>query len=107
MTAQERSKDKRLRRVYGITLAEYLRLLKYQKGVCYVCRRPPVRYALAVDHEHVKNDKRFQGKECRNRVRGLLCWACNKLIAKARDNAERLHRAAEYLQNPPARKILK
>lgn len=44
--------DKRLQRVYGITLAEYEERLAAQNGVCKICLRPPGLNRLAVDHDH-------------------------------------------------------
>ena len=32
-------------------------------------------------------------------VRGLVCWACNSLLKKGRDNPEILESAARYLRN--------
>lgn len=52
MTPEEIKADKRLQRTYGITLAEYNQKLKDQGGVCWICRRPPVKYRLNVDHNH-------------------------------------------------------
>src|SRR5216683_6936514 len=47
---------------YGLTLAEYDTLFAAQEGLCAICRRPPGKKSLAVDHEHGTG-----------RVRGLLC----------------------------------
>lgn len=52
MTAEEIKADKRLQRTYGITLAEYNKMLADQQGGCAICHRPPSHIRLAVDHDH-------------------------------------------------------
>lgn len=44
--------DKRLRRAYGITLAEYNKMLARQGGGCWICGSQPKTRRLAVDHSH-------------------------------------------------------
>lgn len=107
LTPQERAKDRRLRRIYGITWLEYCALLRAQKGGCAICGRKPTRNLLSVDHHHVLADKKHRGVECRDRVRGLLDFQCNRALGKFRDNPEILRRAADYLENPPAVAVLK
>ena len=107
MTQQQKAKDKRLKKTYGISLAEYNKILKFQRGRCAICNNPPTGRALSIDHKHIKQDKRHRGAECRARVRGLICWADNVAIAKFRDDPIRLRRAAEFLEDPPAQKVLK
>jgi hypothetical protein len=89
--AARTARDNYLRRRYGITEAEYEAILKAQKGVCWICSKPP--------------KKRRQ--ETRKRVRGLLCWACNGAISKFKDDPVRLSNAAKYCKQWPAQKILK
>jgi len=45
--------SKRLERTYGITLAEYEQRLADQGGVCAICKKPPGKNRLSVDHDHV------------------------------------------------------
>lgn len=46
--------DKRLQRTYGITLADYDRMLKEQNGGCWICGKPPKENKrLHVDHDHI------------------------------------------------------
>lgn len=52
VSAKDRAADQRLRRLYGITLSEYNRMLRSQGGRCAICRRPPKKLRLAVDHNH-------------------------------------------------------
>jgi len=85
-------RDKYLRRTYGITQADYDTMLRKQRGVCAICKKPPKEGKnLQVDHDHVTQ-----------LVRGLLCWSCNhRFIGRERDPV-RFDNGAEYLRNPPA-----
>jgi hypothetical protein len=47
---RERHALTRIGRIYALSEEQYRRLLKEQKGVCAICRRPPRRRALCVDH---------------------------------------------------------
>jgi hypothetical protein len=72
MTPEERSEYHRtynLRRLYGMTVAEYEARLEAQGGVCALCHEPPRSRRLAVDHCH------DTGK-----VRGLLHIECNRSL---------------------------
>lgn len=60
---------RKLWRKFGITLEQYDAMLQHQGGVCALCRNPPKKKVLVVDHNH-KNGK----------VRGLLCDACNRAL---------------------------
>ncbi len=84
-------------RTYDITAEEYKRLYKAQDGRCFICRRAfGITKRLAVDHDHKTGE-----------VRGLLCSPCNNMLGLiGRDDPEVFERAAEYLRNPPARKVL-
>jgi hypothetical protein len=79
-----------LKRKYGMTLAEYERILASQGGVCALCRRPPrPGISLHVDHEHTSN-----------RIRGLLCFQCNNALGDIEDNLAWLDAARYYLVGP-------
>ncbi len=108
-------RDKRLKRLYGISLEEYVALWKRQDGKCAICGIPldantvgkpgwheGVR--IEVDHEHNKN------KPIRQTVRGLLCggrWkGCNRRIGHMDDLAF-LEKVVIYIKNPPAQQVLK
>lgn len=95
MTPEEAKRDADLRRLYGITLADYRRLLFHQGGVCAVCARPPVNRALHVDHDHKTKI-----------VRGLLCFDCNSRVVGRQRDPEKLRAAARYLEDPPAAQVL-
>ena len=80
LLAQLRAK---LRQV-GMTLEEYRRRERVQKGKCKICRKKPRGHRLAVDHKDKK-------------ARGLLCIPCNLILGNAYDNPTTLRRAARYL----------
>jgi hypothetical protein len=91
MTPRERA----LKKKYGITVADYDRMLEAQNGVCWICKRPPKTRRLAVDHDHKK-----KGRES---VRALLCHRCNRGLRWFSDSPERLTTAAEYLRQYEAK----
>ncbi len=101
-----KQRDYDLLRKYGITVNEYEAMLAAQYGVCWICKEPPKKVRLAVDHKHVLRDKRQNPRDTRTRVRGLLCWGCNAALAKFKDDPERLRKAAEYIDTLPAQEIL-
>jgi len=79
-------RDKELRRVYGITEAQYEALLAAQDGRCGACGRPPARgRVLVVDHDHDTRE-----------IRGLLCARCNRALSTG---------LARYIADPPARTV--
>lgn len=87
MTARQRA----LWIKYRLSEEEYDSILKYQGGVCAGCGEPPRKTRLAVDHDHKTG-----------RIRGLLCWLCNRAIGILRDNARAATRLGAYLDAPPA-----
>lgn len=101
-------RDYSLNRKYGITATEYDAILKAQGGGCWICGKVPLegQNRLAVDHLHSKGEKKRNPREKRGRVRGLLCWGCNAAIGKFRDDITKLRKAAAYLEEWPAQKIL-
>jgi len=77
----------RLKKRYGLTLAQYNDMLASQGGVCAICRRQcESGRNLAVDHDHRTGE-----------VRGLLCRLCNQAIGQFRDNPITIWRALEYV----------
>lgn len=79
----------------GMTTEEYDKKLSDQGGVCEICRKPErvldkktgIVRNLAVDHCHYTD-----------RVRGLLCQACNISLGGFEDNKMNLMSAIEYLK---------
>jgi hypothetical protein len=84
------------RRTYGLTADEAARFEARLYGPCDICGdiesmvHGSAGPHLSVDHDH-KTGK----------VRGLLCFACNRAIGCGRDDPARLRKMAAYLENPP------
>lgn len=78
---------KHLKRLYGITVEDYDRMLQAQGGVCAACGSPPGERNFDVDHNHVTGA-----------VRGLLCHNCNVSIGYAKDDPSVLEKLAAYLR---------
>jgi hypothetical protein len=79
-----KNRAKHLRRFYGLTQPEFDRMAESQAGKCAICGTVPDR--LNVDHDHYTN-----------RIRGLLCGSCNRMIGLAKDDPARLAAAITYL----------
>ena len=81
------------KRVYGITLEEYLDLAEAQHFVCKLCGKENFAMGmnhsgcLVVDHDHKTGN-----------VRGLLCHNCNRALGLFQDDPELLFRASQYLK---------
>lgn len=84
----EKTRNRYLRS-YGISTAEYEKLLKNQKQCCAICLTPQAGLSkrLVVDHCHITK-----------RVCGLLCNPCNLAIGFLRENVKNAQRAVQYLQ---------
>lgn len=99
-------RDYSLRNKYGITLQEYDKMFRSQGRVCWICKRPPGRISLSVDHQHTLGEKSKSAEYRRQYVRGIICWRCNSGLQKFKDNADVLTRAGEYIRIKPFRVIL-
>jgi hypothetical protein len=62
---RDRVRDKRLQKVYGLSLVQARELLVLQAGKCAVCGRAGV--DMSIDHDHMTG-----------KVRGILCDSCNR-----------------------------
>lgn len=82
--SRELRKISRLKRRYGITLEDYEKMFKEQKGKCAICGIKKDK--LDIDHCHRTN-----------KVRGLLCGSCNRALGLLKDNTEFLNNAIRYL----------
>ena len=70
---------------FGIDTDLYEQLLASQDGHCALCPTRPKTRRLHVDHDHRTG-----------MVRGLLCYACNRMLT-TKATREWLLRAAEYV----------
>lgn len=78
---------------FGLTEQDYSKMLETQHGVCAVCKEVETEKdskgrikPLAVDHCHKTN-----------RIRGLLCGACNKAEGLLKGDVNRILALASYL----------
>lgn len=94
MTPEDRARELRLLRLYGLTIADYDALLLFQGGACAVCDKPPGKTRLAVDHDHATRH-----------TRGLLCYMCNNKRVGRERHPEIFDRLAQYLRTPPASQV--
>ncbi|KGI82056.1 hypothetical protein IL38_06945 [Actinopolyspora erythraea] len=95
---------RRLEETYNITEEQYWEIYEYQGRRCYNCPNKGTYKRLSVDHDHACCPGRTSCGKC---VRGLLCQPCNRYLGHIRDNPEALLNGVEYLNDPPARKVLK
>jgi len=86
-------RDYTLQKKYGITLAQYERMLGKQGGGCAICGRVAKTRSLNVDHCHRTGA-----------VRGILCHSCNRGLPFFRDNPALFRKAAEYLETASVRR---
>ena len=98
---------RRVVKVYGITPEFYWALYEFQGGKCYICELAYGKSKrLAVDHNHNCDEGHPKDRACEKCVRGLLCTTCNrKIVGHLRDDPDAFRRGAEYLENPPARRL--
>ncbi len=80
----------KLKKRYGISLDDYNKMFKSQRGECKICKtlnsKNKNSKKLYVDHCHITK-----------KVRGLLCHDCNVVLGRIKDNKEWLNRALNYL----------
>lgn len=84
--------DAQLRRTYGISFADYSKMLGEQDHLCLICREPASGGPKAASRLHVDHDHET------GLVRGLLCTRCNQGLGYFRDNPDLLRSAVEYLE---------
>lgn len=90
----------RLKNYFNMTLEEHNKLYECQNGRCAICNDAMPQFGgkgggMHIDHRHNNGE-----------VFGLLCPMCNKSLGGFGDSPENLRKAASYLEDPPARRIL-
>jgi Recombination endonuclease VII. len=85
---KENIRKSHLKRRYGLTLQQYESLLIEQGHKCAVCRRegPNGRGEFHVDHDHLTG-----------KIRGLLCYNCNRALGLLKDDSEIVQALMAYL----------
>jgi hypothetical protein len=89
----------KIKRLYGLTEADYNAMLAAQGDACAICRST---VSWSKNYKHKKNgSSRFMVDHCHatGKVRGLLCTRCNRALGLLSDNAEHCLRASEYLRS--------
>lgn len=91
-----RGREYSLKRLYGITLQEYDKILEQQNFSCALCKKPcPTGRNLAVDHDHETGQ-----------VRGLLCYHCNRRVI-GNLTVSQIEMINDYVHTPPAEQALR
>lgn len=94
----EASREKQRRdniKRYGVTVEQFDAMLATQGGRCAICGTTEPRRnhgRMAIDHDHATG-----------RVRALLCGDCNNGLGLFGDDADRLRKAATYLEQHSTR----
>ena len=99
-------RERHLLNTYGITEKEYDKMLKAQKGVCFICGSPAKTRALSVDHEHVPKYAKMPKDEKRKYIRGALCFVCNKFFLHRGMTIPRAKKIIAYLERYAKGKVL-
>src|SRR5262245_48991085 len=81
-----------IKRRYGMTEADYLRLLAAQDDVCAICGSPTPNQRGNKKHLHIDHCAKT------GKVRGLLCSNCNNGLGRFCDSIELLLKAVAYLR---------
>ena len=83
LTRTEKQRQSRL----GATPEQVDFLMELQDGRCMICRNPPGKRGLALDHNHKTQQ-----------IRALLCAQCNMGLGNFKENPELLLMAHAYLE---------
>ncbi|WP_461521585.1 endonuclease VII domain-containing protein [Porticoccus sp.] len=88
----------KLKRMYGITVEDYDRMLSEQGGRCAICASDNTRTRRYGNM--LKKDVAFSVDHCHRtgKVRGLLCSACNRVLGLIGDNPDIAQNIIKYLQ---------
>mgnify|MGYP001562528433 CR=1 FL=1 len=93
-TALVKMRSSHLKRLYGMSEAEYQNKFEEQSGLCYICKKPETRKMpngqlcrLSVDHDHATG-----------LVRDLLCAACNIVVGLVFEDIVIAESVADYIR---------
>lgn len=99
----EYSKNLHFQKQYGITFADYQRMVAERDGRCDICGNREGKFGkknrrgeiyLCVDHDHETGE-----------VRGLLCADCNVGLGAFKDNPTTILRAIGYLRHHQRKRL--
>lgn len=79
--------EHKLKAVFGIDRLAYTEMLSAQGGLCAICRQPPGKQRLSVDHDHLTGT-----------IRALLCQPCNTGLGLFKESTALLAGAIQYLE---------
>lgn len=100
--SKQREADRKNEQRYGITPAEEAELRALQGGLCPCgnqIRHRDHDHELAREHAHPRD------RACKACMRGLLCARCNREILARGYDSTKLRALADYLDDPPARRL--
>lgn len=81
------SREKHLKRKYGMSIEDFNTMLAAQDGKCAICKSATAGpKGWAIDHDHATGVKR-----------GILCMYCNLGLGHFKDNSDNLRAAIKYL----------
>lgn len=94
------NRERNLLNNYGLSLEDYVNMVEAQNGQCLIChttdpakggrksgRGGGMKY-FCVDHNHTTG-----------KVRGLLCYSCNRIVGMIEESPEWCSRAAAYIES--------
>ena len=93
---KRRRKNTELKKLYGITIEQYERIVLEQNNKCAICNKENIKLnhpthikqaSLVVDHNH---ETGF--------IRGLLCYTCNLAVGNLKDNLINAKSLVSYLE---------
>ena len=92
--APKKRLEQHLKYKYGVTHAEFMEHWENQKGCCAICS---VELPDLMTYENRKRGYAIDHNHDTGKFRGILCLMCNTLLGMAKDSAETLASAIEYL----------
>lgn len=91
-----RKRQQAFKRRYGITMDERDAMFAAQGYRCAICDATESNGpGWCTDHDHSCCPQK--AGSCGSCIRGVLCYRCNTLLGHARDNADTLQAAIDYL----------
>lgn len=102
--SRKREAERKAEQRYGITAADEADLRALQGGLCPCGNK--IRHRDH-DHELARHHPHPREHACKACMRGLLCARCNREILARGYDSTRLRALADYLDDPPARRLWK